>query len=364
MAISGPLQFDETSRQGIWAEAVIDCDVHANVPSFDALFPYMDPMWVTWAKERLYHGPTWAATVYPPNAPTTARSEWRPEGCPPASELSLLREHVLDPWNVDFAVLNCYYGIDNVRHPDWAAAMASAINDWLIDQWFTEPRLVGSIVVPARDPAAMVREIERVGDHPSFRQVLMPVRNDRLYGDRIYHPVYEAMERHDLVLGLHWGGTTEGAPSPTGWASWFVEEYAAEWGNFAAQIVSLISEGVFKASPRLRVSVLEGGFTWLPSWGWRMNKEWKGLHREVPWLDKPPFDVIREHMRFSIAPADAGPPEAMEQVIEWLGSDDILMFATDYPHGHETDVAALLAVMPESMRSKMMSETARDWYRL
>jgi predicted TIM-barrel fold metal-dependent hydrolase len=354
----------EAKRQENWAGSVIDCDVHAQVPSLATLFPYMERVWIDWAKERYYQGPAHAARIYPPNAPTSVRPEWKPEDRPVASELALLQAHVLDPWQVDYAVLNCYYGLDALRHPDWAAAIASAINDWLIDQWFTDARVVGSLVVPARDPAAMIREIERVGDHPSFRQVLFPVRNDRLWGDRIYHPVYEAMQRHDLVLGLHWGGSTQGPPSTTGYASWFVEEYAAECGNFAAQVVNLVSEGVFQTYPDLRVAVLEGGFTWFPVFGWRLDSKWKGLHREVPWLQRRPLEIIREHMRFSIAPADLGPADHMPSVIEWLGSEDILMFATDYPHRHDTDVAALLAAMPESMRPMVMSETARAWYRL
>jgi predicted TIM-barrel fold metal-dependent hydrolase len=40
------------------------------------------------------------------------------------------------------------------------------------------------------------------------------------------------------------------------------------------------------------------------------------------------------------------------------------MFATDYPHLHDDDMDDLLAVMPESMRANVMSETARRWYRL
>ena len=355
----------EKSRQDIWTGPVVDCDVHAVVPSLSALFPYMESVWVNWAKERGYMGPAHAAEIYPPGLPTTARPEWRPEGRPPASDVSLLTEHVLDVWNVEHAVVNCYYGIENLRHPDWALALARAVNDWLVAEWLeADPRLVGSMVVPARDPAAMIREIERIGSHPSIRQVFFPVRNDRLWGDRIYHPVYEAMVRHDLVLGLHYGGWTEGAPSPTGYASWYAEEYAAEWGNFAVQVTNLVAEGVFKLFPNLRVAVLEGGFSWLPIWGWRFNKEWKGLHRETPWNDTLPFDVMREHMRFSATPADAGPPAAMEHVIRWLGTEDILMFATDYPHGHDTDIEQLLAAMPESMRPKVMSETAREWYRL
>jgi predicted TIM-barrel fold metal-dependent hydrolase len=277
----------------------------------------------------------------------------------------LLRDHVLEPWSPDHAVLNCYYAIDSLRHPDWAAALAAAVNDWVKAEFLErDPRLVASIVVPARDPAAMVKEIERVGKDPRFVQVLMPVRSDRLYGQRIYHPVLEAIAEHDLVLGLHWGGMSEGPPSSTGWPSWYVEEYAAETQVFAAQIVSLVAEGVFQAFPNLRVSILEGGFTWLPAWGWRLNKEWKALRREIPWVNRLPLDIIRDHMRFSVAPTDAGSPEALAQIVRWLGAEEILMFATDYPHMHDDDVEMLLDAMPESMRPKMMAETAREWYRL
>jgi predicted TIM-barrel fold metal-dependent hydrolase len=54
----------------------------------------------------------------------------------------------------------------------------------------------------------------------------------------------------------------------------------------------------------------------------------------------------------------------MRQVIEWLGSDDLLMFASDYPHLHADDIDTLLAVMPEAMRANVMAGTARRWYRL
>ena len=356
---------ENARREDVWSGPVIDCDVHANVPSLEALFPFQDAVWAQFAKDRGWSGPTGVGVVYPPAAPTTARPEWRTEGSVPASDVSLLRRHVLDPWDVERAVLNCYYGIDSLRHPDWAASLARAVNDWLISEWLDkDPRLVASLVVPARDPEAAAKEIERVGGHPGFVQVMMPVRSERLYGQRIFFPVYEAMTRHDLVMGLHWGGTTEEAPSTSGFPSWYVEEYAAETQVYGAQVTSLIAEGVFQKFPGLRVSVLEGGFTWVPGWGWRMNAEWKGLRREIPWVNRPPMDIIRDHFRFSIAPIDAGPPEQMAKVVEWLGTEDVLMFATDYPHMHDDDISAFLEVLPQSMRSKVMSETARDWYRL
>jgi predicted TIM-barrel fold metal-dependent hydrolase len=354
-----------TARQDLWTGPVIDVDVHANVPSIDALYPYMDGIWVDWAVERGYRGPSAAATHYPPMSPRSCRPEWKPDGRPPASSVELLQQHILDPWDVQHAILNCYYGVDSLRHPDWAAALAKAVNDWVANEWLArDPRLRASLIVPARDPAAMVAEIERIGDHPGFVQVLLPARNDWLWGMRVFHPVFKAIERHDLVAALNMGGTSDGAPSSTGYASYFIEQYVAEWASFASQITNIISEGVFNVWPNLRMSVLEGGFTWVPVWGWRMNKEWRGLHREVPWVDSPPLDIIREHMRFSTTPIDAGPPELMKKVVGWLGSDDFLMYSSDYPHGYDDDLPGLMSLLSEGARANMMAETARQWYRL
>jgi hypothetical protein len=353
------------SRKELWSGPVIDVDVHANVPSIETLYPYMDGVWVDWCVERGYRGPGGAAVHYPPNSPRSCRPEWRPDGQVPASSVDLLAEHILDPWDAEFAVLNCYYGVDSLRHPDWAMALARAVNDWIAAEWLArDSRLRASVIVPARNPAAMVEEIDRLGDHPGFVQVLLPVRNDQLWGMRHFYPVFQAIERHNLVAGLHIGGTSDGAPSSTGYASWYIESYAAELSSFTSQVTNIISEGVFNVCPNLRVSVLEGGFLWVPGWGWRMNKEWRGLHREVPWVDQPPLDIIREHMRFSTAPIDSGPPELLHKAIGWLGTDDLLMFATDYPHGYDDDLPALLSALSPNARGNMMAETARQWYRL
>ena len=347
-----------------WSGPVIDCDVHANVPSLETLFPYMDPLWVSYTRERGWKGPA-VAVAYPPGAETTARQEWRLAAGLASSEVSALQRHILDPWQVEAAILNCYYAVDALRHPDWAAALASAVNNWVADQWLAkDQRLRASIVIPARDPVAAAREIDRLGGHPGFVQVLLPVRTDGLYGQRRFWPMFEAITRHDLVAGIHWGGQSEGAPSPTGYASWYAEEMAAETQVYAAQLTSLVIEGAFQKFPTLRVAMLEGGFNWVPTWTWNVNKKWKGLRREIPWVDRPPTELVRDHIRFSTAPTDMGPPEHMRQIIEWLGSDDALMFASDYPHLHADDIDALLAVMPAAMRANAMAETARRWYRL
>jgi hypothetical protein len=346
--------------------SIIDVDVHANLPSLEALFPYMDEVWIQLATERGWGLPSNIAVTYPPAAPSSVDNQWRPaDGRLPASELSLLQEHVLDRGPVANAIVNCYPAVDSVRHPDWSAALARAANDWIKAEWLAgDSRLRASIVVPARSPEEIVREIDRLGNDPGFVQVLMPVRSDRLYGHRNWHPVYEAMVRHGLTMGLHWGGTTETGPSSSGWPSWYAEEYAAEQQVYASQITSLVGEGTFQVFPQLHVSVLEGGFAWLPSWWWRMDADWKGLRRDVPWLDRPPSQVIREHFRFATAPIDAGPPDQLAMIVKWLESEDLLMYSSDYPHTHADDLDELLSVMPSSMRPKVMAQAAREWYRL
>jgi predicted TIM-barrel fold metal-dependent hydrolase len=355
-------------RSNLWSGAVIDADVHAVVPSVEALFPYLDLVWVERFKERdsFAARPT-ANQVYPPNLQSTARPEWRPgDGAPAASSAALLKQHILDPLRVDHAIVNCVFPVDG-GHPDLSVALARAINDWLIAEWLNvDDRLRASIVVPTRnDPAAMVAEIDRVGSHPGFVQVLLPVRSGKPYGKRLFWPVFEAIERNGLVAGIHWGGTNDGLPAtPSGWPSYYIEEYVGEIQVFESQLISLIAEGLFQKFPSLRVSMLEIGFTWVPMWLWDMDRNWRGIRPEVPWMTKRPFEQVREHVRFSTAPVDADSVDELARVIRWLGSDSLLMFATDYPHMHDDDLAVLLAAVPEESRAKLMAENARDWYGL
>src|SRR5438105_12002361 len=179
---------------------VIDADLHNVVPSVEALVPYLADHWREYVRQSAFRGPV--DTAYPPGAPTSARpGSTPPAGGPPGSSLELLQEQALDAWNAEYGILNCTYAVDSIHNPDTAAAMASAVNDWQIDEWLEpEPRLRASLVVPSQQPDAAAREIDRRGDHPGFVQVLLPVRSERPYGNRIYHPIFEAAVRHDLVV--------------------------------------------------------------------------------------------------------------------------------------------------------------------
>lgn len=353
-------------RRELWTGDVVDADVHAVIPDVAVLLPYLPAVWAQHIREQQWKGPSITAT-YPPGLRLSARTGWRPEdGGTAASDVSLVQRDVLDAWDVNLAIVNCLFPIDG-GPPDFSAALAGAANDWLVDRWLdVEPRLRASIVLPGpNDPAAMAAEIDRVGSHPGFVQALLPARSGRPYGQRLYWPVFEAIERHDLVAGIHFGGGNDGQPpTPAGFPSWVAEEYASEVQIFETQLISILAEGLFQKFPGLRVSFLESGFTWVPSWMWDIDRNWKGIRREVPWLDRRPFEVMRDHVRFSTAPIAASSAKDLALVIGWLRSEALLMFASDYPHDHGDDFAVLLEALPESARPRVMSENARDWYRL
>jgi uncharacterized protein len=346
---------------------VIDADVHSVVPSVEVLFPYLAEHWREYISQSAFKGPV--EDPYPANVPTSIRPDLRASlGTAAGTELRHLQEHALDPLDLEVAILNSTFGIESLHNPDAAAALASAVNDWHLAEWLEpEPRLVASIVVPSQQPAMAAAEIDRVGGLPRFVQVILPVRSAMPYGNRVYHPIYETAVRHDLALGLHFGGVTGTPPTPVGWPSYYLEEYAGMAQVFQSQLTSLIVEGVFDRFPTLRVAFIESGWSWLPAHAWRLDKEWKGLRREVPWVRRPPSDYVREHVRFTLRPIDLPlDPDLIAQVFEQMESPDLVMFSTDYPHWHFDAPEDPLArdVLPAESLPKVMADNARAFYRL
>ena len=349
----------------IFPHPVIDCDLHNELPSLKTLYPYLPAHWVAYCNESAFVGPD--ANDYPKGAAISAQPGSKPANGPPGSDLALLRSQALDVWPTEIGILNCAYRVPAVHNPDLAAALASALNQWQIDEWLDkEPRLRASIIVPSQQPELAAREIDRFGDHPGFVQVILPVRSEAPYGNRRYEPLFAAAVRHDLVVGIHYGGAPGWPSTPVGWALTYLEEYASMAQVFQSQVMSMIVEGLFDRFPTLRVALIEGGWTWLPSLMWRVDKEWKGLRHNTPWVKRLPSAYMRQHLRLTTQPLDAPPnPQQMRQIMEQLESDEMLLFASDYPHWRfDRPEQALPSGIDDSLLRKILSENARAFYRL
>jgi hypothetical protein len=345
---------------------MIDCDVHNIVQSIDTLTPYLDEHWREVIATSQFSGPT--DQPHPPNLPTSLRHDLGLVGGEaPGTSVGALRSQLLDPLGVTCAILSCDYGIESVRNPDAAAALASAVNDWQIAEWLDqEPRLRAAIAVPSQQPAMAAREIERAASHSGFVAVYLPVRSAQPYGNRQWWPLFEAAVAHELVIELHFGGSSGLAPTASGWPTSWLEEYVDMASAFQSQLTSLVAEGTFERFPALRLSLIESGFAWLPAFMWRFDKGWRGLRREVPWAQHAPSEYVREHVRVGLQPVD-GPADVAEllRVIEQLGSDELLMFSSDYPHRHSTEgLDAVPARLPERIAAKLLDGNARHHYGL
>ena len=347
-------------------QPLIDCDIHNAVTLLDTLYPYLPDHWVDYGKNSKFFGPD--ASDYPAGSPIKTRPDFKVEGAgPPGSTLDQVQDQVLDTWETEYGILTCIYQASCVHNEDLGAALATAVNAWQMEKWLEpEPRLRGSIVVASQNPKLAAQEIERCGDNPAFVQVILPVRSLVPYGNHRYDPIFEAAVRHDLAIGIHYGGAPGHPSTPSGWATSFIEEYAGMSGVFQAQVVSLVAEGAFNRFPELRVALIEGGFTWLPSLMWRLDKDWKGLRSDTPWVKERPSEYMRRHIRLTVQPWNVSSDQAqIQQIIGQLDSDEMLMFSTDYPHWHfDTPEEAFPADLPESLRHKIYSENAREFYRL
>jgi hypothetical protein len=57
------------------------------------------------------------------------------------------------------------------------------------------------------------------------------------------------------------------------------------------------------------------------------------LRSEVPWVDRTPAEIFRDHFRLTIQPLDApDSADTIARAIDHLRSDELLLFSSDYPH--------------------------------
>ena len=351
--------------------AVVDCDIHPAVRSMADLYRYMAPEWValhqsfgaasfqTYAKRGSY-------ARY--NRDGGSRFDTRPpDGGPSGSDVAFLGQHHLDANNIEIGILQAMQPqVISSRNQGLGAAMTAAVNDWQRHDWCArEPRLRGSIMLTREDPAAALRELARWAGDPHFVQASTMPHGIEPLGRQRYWPILEAVEASGLPLGIHVGGASAMAPTSSGWPSFYIEEHHAKCEAMQALMVSLVVEGVFERFPRLKIVLIEGGFVWVPSMAWRLDRNYKRLKAETPHLERLPSEYIRDHFWYTTQPIEEPEdPQDLADVMEWVGWDKIL-FSTDYPHWDFDDPRFAFKVrLSEEHRRMIFRDNARALFRL
>ena len=242
------------------------------------------------------------------------------------------------------------------------------LNDWQLHDWVAKDnRLKAGIVVPQEYPEFAAREIDERAQNEAFRQVIISPRSSEPLGRRKYWPIYEAIVRSNLVLGLHPAGLSGGhATSGTGWGTYYMQEHYGFGTRHDRQ----------RRQPdcRRRVRALPGAESsddrnrhspGRPSLGWRMDKQWERNRKETPHLKRPPSEYLREHFWFCTQPMEEPEdPAHLQDILGWIGWDK-MMYSSDYPHWDYDDPrVALNFRMTPPQRAGILRDNAKALYRL
>ena len=293
-----------------------------------------------------------------------------PDGSAGGSDPQFTSKQLLDSWSIDIALLiNIESGTlaAGLAGPDDAVTLSRAVNDFFLSEWTpSDARYRYAMVIPTENPPAAAAEIDRVGANPAVAAVFMPLQNS-LMGSRQYDPIYRAAAKQSLPIVVHPTGMDfryYSGPAPIGLPESYVERYINTSQIPAANLTNLIFTGAFERFPELRVIFIEYGFSWLLPLMWRMDKAWRGLRIETPWVRKSPSDYVHGHVRLSTQPIDEPVDDRhIGALIDMMG-DDLLLFASDYPHWDNDDPRRTLTLLPADTRRRVFGLNAMQSLRI
>jgi predicted TIM-barrel fold metal-dependent hydrolase len=250
-------------------------------------------------------------------------------------------------------------GVDGME-PRFAVALMRAYNDWLRSFCAADPGFLQGVGVLCRhDPAAMVREVERVARW-GWRAVMVHPQKvkGRLLSDPAYEPVWTRCEELGIAVGLHGGAHIRLPFAGQGHVQTQFGIHAVSHPMQATfALLSLLEGGVLERHPGLRVGLLEGGCGWLPYWLWRLD----AAHARDGWtvaeqVRRKPSDYFARQCFITCEPSEPG----IEQVIHAVGEDCVL-YASDFPHlDHPPHVQEDAAVLVERLGSRVAGKILWD----
>lgn len=348
---------------------VIDCDIHASIP-LDGIKAYLPRFYreqvETWGKRLPGQN-----QMYPNGGTNGSMQEHQPpRGNDEDGYLNYMRANHIDKYNLVYGILTgSDYGVHATPDTDYAAALCSASNDYVIERYLSrDARLKGSVHIPKQDPLLSAKEIDRVGSHPDMVQVIVSNGAQRPYGNRMYEPIYEACVRNGLPFAIHVsmeGIGINNPPTGAGYVSYYAEYRAARTQIMMAHLASFIFEGVFVKYPDLKLIMVEAGMLWVAPYLWRLDQDWKALRHQTPWVKEPPSEYYRKHVKVTSQPLEQPPKkELFMPMLEAINAHDSLMFASDYPHWDFDSPLLAFPKIDEALKERIFYQNAADLYRL
>jgi predicted TIM-barrel fold metal-dependent hydrolase len=225
-------------------------------------------------------------------------------------------------------------------------------------------RLKSMIVASAHAVDDAVREIRQWGNSKWAVAVMPLLGKDMPVDHPDLEPIWQAAVEHDLPVVHH--SFTWNPPYFPGyqdlWDNIFLGRLASHpWGAMRF-MAAFIGAGIMDRYPTLRMGVLECGFGWLPFWARRMDEQASYVGGTAP-LKQRPSDYLTSGRFFCSIEMHEG--EDMFDVVTRFLGDDVLMYASDYPHSecHFPDsvehVLSWSSLKPETMHKLLWGNAVR-----
>jgi predicted TIM-barrel fold metal-dependent hydrolase len=215
-----------------------------------------------------------------------------------------------------------------IQDPNLLKAANRAHNEWKASEVVrrSHNRLVPTASVPLMDMDIAICELQHAASL-GLKVVSMPTElPDGLpdYNRDDWEPFWSAAEEAEMVLGFHIG-TSNVTPfrGPGGAVLNYVS--TTYDGQFTA--IKLVSSGALDRHPQLKVLISEGGSTWIPFIGDRMNEGYRQHSMFVrPVLSCLPKEILYRQVYTSFQ-HDESAPAAL-----WAMGYQNVLWGSDYPH--------------------------------
>ena len=360
--------------------ALIDCDVH---PSFydgvNDLVPYLPQAWkhrlglISFASASTYPGSQFMVpknVMYLNVAGTLREDAVGPDGSFPAADPVFTAQHLLDQYKIDRAILstNQIAGLGDARDARPRGDPGVGV------QRLAERALArGRRALPRIDPG---RPSEPGRGGAGDRSCRGTARDRPGTSPALEHPDGRASVRPDLRGGP--SGTafrSSSTPNSTdgiylrspalagGPPTFYIEWHTLLSQVFAANLVSVLCQPVFQKFPTLKLVIAEGGFAWLADVLWRLDRNWKSMRDEVPWVERQPSEYVFERVRFTTQPfVEPERPEHLAAMCDIMHAEQTLLFSSDYPHWDFDNPVRALEDLPEGIRQRVFVDNALELY--
>ena len=228
-------------------------------------------------------------------------------------------------------------------------------------------RLTTAIVASTRAVDEAVREIHRWGTSKWAVAVLPVLGKDMPLDHPDLEPIWQAAQEHDLAV-VHHSNTWNPPYFPAYldlWDNIFLGRLASHpWGGMRF-MAAFIGAGIMDRYPRLRMGILECGFGWLPFWARRMDEQAAYVGGVAP-LQHAPSEYLTSGRFFCTIERHEG--EDLFNFVTSVLGDDVLMYASDYPHSEcqfpdSVDNILRWSSLKPDTRRKLLWDNAARFYK-